>query len=358
MNILKQAGAFIIIQLMFLTTGFATNSTPVIKVGIAPAPPFAMKNANGEWQGIGVDFWKELAANLGMKCEYRECDYAKVAKLLADGTIDAAVGRLSALELHDPRIDFTYAFFFSGLALVVPKMTEQHHWLAVLDMLYESNFILVVGLILAAMILFGIAIWFLEHKHNPDHFASNAVKGISSGLWWSATTMTTVGYGDKVPQTIAGRLLALFWMILGIILVAVLTATITSMSTVSRLGNVYKQPTDLQSKRFGVVTASPGEKFVQRNGLTHQTTATIAGALKLLNTGKVDLVIDDHAFLKYYCNKHKNTGARVLPNQLTLKGYSFVLKKHSLLRDQLNQAINKDISLPNWHNILVKYLGH
>lgn len=46
------------------------------------------------------------------------------------------------------------------------------------------------------------------------------------GLWWSATTVTTVGYGDISPHTTGGRFVALFVMFLGIGFVAVLTAAI------------------------------------------------------------------------------------------------------------------------------------
>ncbi len=46
------------------------------------------------------------------------------------------------------------------------------------------------------------------------------------GMWWSATTVTTVGYGDESPHTTAGKFLALFVMVIGIGFVAVLTGSI------------------------------------------------------------------------------------------------------------------------------------
>jgi len=46
------------------------------------------------------------------------------------------------------------------------------------------------------------------------------------GMWWSLSTVTTVGYGDVAPRTQGGRLVALFVMMLGIGFVAVLTASI------------------------------------------------------------------------------------------------------------------------------------
>jgi voltage-gated potassium channel len=50
---------------------------------------------------------------------------------------------------------------------------------------------------------------------------------IGSGLWWAVQTVTTVGYGDHVPVTVAGRIVAAVVMLLGIGFVTVITASIT-----------------------------------------------------------------------------------------------------------------------------------
>ena len=57
---------------------------------------------------------------------------------------------------------------------------------------------------------------------DPDNFPS-----IGRGLWFSVQTVTTVGYGDDVPGTAVGRLLASLVMLLGIGFVTVITASIT-----------------------------------------------------------------------------------------------------------------------------------
>ena len=51
---------------------------------------------------------------------------------------------------------------------------------------------------------------------------------IGSGLWWGVQTVTTVGYGDTVPTSLAGRLVAVVVMLLGIGFLTVITASITS----------------------------------------------------------------------------------------------------------------------------------
>jgi voltage-gated potassium channel len=53
-------------------------------------------------------------------------------------------------------------------------------------------------------------------------------RSLGMGLWWSVQTITTVGYGDHVPGTVPGRLLAAFVMLAGIGSLTVITAAITS----------------------------------------------------------------------------------------------------------------------------------
>ena len=65
----------------------------------------------------------------------------------------------------------------------------------------------------------GILMTILDHEQYPS---------IGTGLWWAAQTVTTVGYGDNVPVSVAGRLLAVAVMIIGIGFLTVITAAITS----------------------------------------------------------------------------------------------------------------------------------
>jgi voltage-gated potassium channel len=51
---------------------------------------------------------------------------------------------------------------------------------------------------------------------------------VGAGLWWAAQTVTTVGYGDHVPQSVAGQLVAVLVMLFGIGFLTVITAAITS----------------------------------------------------------------------------------------------------------------------------------
>lgn len=57
--------------------------------------------------------------------------------------------------------------------------------------------------------------------------ASN-IKNFGDGLWWAITTVTTVGYGDRYPTTVEGKVLAVGLMIVGISLMGVITASVAA----------------------------------------------------------------------------------------------------------------------------------
>jgi len=70
-----------------------------------------------------------------------------------------------------------------------------------------------------AVIVFGV----VERIIDPKTFHS-----VWLGMWWAVETVTTVGYGDIVPDQTAGKVLAGFLMLGGLSLLAVVTAVITS----------------------------------------------------------------------------------------------------------------------------------
>ncbi len=60
------------------------------------------------------------------------------------------------------------------------------------------------------------------------HAVDSTIRGMGTALWWASATITTVGYGDNVPVTLTGRLIAVALMIGGIALLGAITATIAS----------------------------------------------------------------------------------------------------------------------------------
>jgi hypothetical protein len=67
----------------------------------------------------------------------------------------------------------------------------------------------------------GTALWFIE-RDRPG----STMDSWGDAVWWSLTTMTTVGYGDHVPVTTTGRLIAAGVMVAGVAIIGAVAAVV------------------------------------------------------------------------------------------------------------------------------------
>lgn len=82
---------------------------------------------------------------------------------------------------------------------------------------------------------------------DPDRF-----RHVWDGLWWASSTVTTVGYGDVVPASAAGRSIAVALMFTGIGLVSILTAAIASALLAEDVGEEERH-IDRELARIAVI---------------------------------------------------------------------------------------------------------
>lgn len=75
------------------------------------------------------------------------------------------------------------------------------------------------------VVVFGV----VERLVDPGTFGN-----VWLGMWWAIQTVTTVGYGDVVPGSTAGKVIGSFLMLGGLSLFAVVTGTITSAFVTQR----------------------------------------------------------------------------------------------------------------------------
>ncbi len=92
---------------------------------------------------------------------------------------------------------------------------------------------------------------------------------LGSGLWWAVQTTTTVGYGDHVPTSAAGRILAVFVMLFGIGFLTIITAAITS---------TFVADNARRADRGGGAEASTAEQVSELDRRLERIEAALAGA--------------------------------------------------------------------------------
>ncbi len=144
-----------------------------------------------------------------------------------------AVDLLVRLRLAERRLLFLRQNWLDVVTLVVPMLRP----LRALRVLVAINVLgrrgrgfargKVVGYVAAAVAVVGLvaALAVLDaERRNPD---AN-IQSFGDALWWTATTVTTVGYGDRFPTTAEGRFVGVGLMVTGIALLGVVTGALAS----------------------------------------------------------------------------------------------------------------------------------
>ena len=80
----------------------------------------------------------------------------------------------------------------------------------------ETEFFIVLFLTGTILVVGSTVVYFLENDAQPDDYPN-----IPATMWWAICTMATVGYGDVVPITIAGKLVSTLLMVMGVMLFSV-----------------------------------------------------------------------------------------------------------------------------------------
>ncbi len=104
---------------------------------------------------------------------------------------------------------------------------------------------LVLFVIIAALMLYvsAVGIYIFEHEAQPEAFRS-----IPMSLWWAVATFTTVGYGDMYPITPGGRLFTSAILFIGLGIVAVPAAIVTT-ALLEAETNIGKKKKDKNNKK-------------------------------------------------------------------------------------------------------------
>jgi ABC-type amino acid transport substrate-binding protein len=351
------AGSHWLLIAMFLCTSVAPSYGQVdggsglprakIVVGTMRVPPFVLRSDDGQWSGLSIDLWKQIADDLKLPFVFREFDYD------LPGLLDAVEHR--QIDAVVAAIPITLPYFAAGLGIAV-RGEPQGGLFGALNGVFTYKFAAAVAALGGLLFFVGTSIWLLERRRQ-NHFDSNPSRGIADGVWWAAVTMTSTGYGDKVPITLGGRIVAIIWMFASIFLVALFSATLASTFVVGRLRSAVNGPADLARVGVATVSGTMGEQWLSAQGLNARSYPFAIQAVKALQRGDVQALVYEKAMIGYMAKQYGWNDLQVLPHTLAVREYAIVLPIDSAIKRPINRALLKVVHGAGWKDIVQHYLG-
>ncbi len=317
-------------------------------------PPFAMKNADGQWYGISIELWRRIADQLHLRYRFQETDLKDLIDGVAAGRFDAGVAAVTISAPRELVVDFSQPYFTTGLGIAVP--TARAGWWPVVRSTLSLGFIQVVLGLAGLLACSGLLIWLFERRGNHQ-FGGGPLKGIAAGFWWAAVTMTGVGYGDKVPTTVPGRLLAIAWMFISVVVISTFIAGIASALTTNDLTGLVQNLSDLRSARVGAVTGTTTTDYLSARQFRFVGFSNPASALQALQNGRIDAVVYDRSLLAWLIKPRFAETLRMLPLTFDTQSYGIALPVGSQLRRPVDRVLLEDVYSDWWRHLIFSYVG-
>ncbi len=309
----------------------AQDSGRPIKIAVKEFPPFVFK----DFKGFCIDMARSICERHGLKPEFVYYKTVpEVLKAVQTGECDLNISGITITADREKRVDFSHPFFDSGLIIAVKANPESRMLNLALKIVRVIVFSLVIFLI--GLTIVAHAIWFLEKSDDdPRSFPTDYKRGILDAYWWAVVTMTTVGYGDKCPKKIIGRVIASIWMIIGIIWFAAFTATLTSSLTIDRIGyGEIRGLNDLSNKRVSVIKGTTSERFMRYHDVTVLLVESFDDLIRSLKNETADAVVYDAPALMYAAKKDPS---------IKVVGEMFDEQKYGIVFPQDGDTVNREL---------------
>jgi len=325
-------------------------------VAYTQEPPFIIDH-QGTLSGISIYLWEEIASELDIPFRYQAMSFKEILEGLEKETIDISINPLTITYDRYKKFDFTQSFYVSYSTIAIHEETSIRRVYQFLGSVFNKNFLRGLLFLLLLISIFGFLIWQFEKEKNPEQFHPEN-KGIWDGIWWSIVTMTTVGYGDKTPKTKGGKMVALVWMLSGILFISGLTASIASSLTVGHMSEDANHLEDFKKKQIGTVRNSSAANYLQNNFFRNVILyENVLSGLNALDAHQLDAFLYDAPILKYRINENAHLWhLEILPVQFNKQFYAFGFPKNRLeLKEKISRSIIEELEHSEWESVMEEF---
>ena len=375
LNFLKANSSLVALRLVLISVSLTFASFALaapgdevtakeLRVAVAECPPFVIVE-NGEYSGLAIYLWERIAGEMGLSWKYTEYPLGSMLEAIGNkdrkdqDLADVGISCASVTAEREELIDFSHSFNETYTAIAVRQTTL---WSAITGFLISPQVLKALLIVLGIAILIGGVFYLLEHRTNKKLFSSNTFIGriiepIIVGLMF-VTSGPIRFYRFK---TLTARVLATILTLSSTFLIAAITAVLASSFTLNAMTTEVKTLDDLRGLHVGALVASTSSAFLESNGITHQTRSDLDTLVNGLDSGALDAIVSDAAFLTYRINQGKQQGKfkslTVLPYELEAQNYAFILKQNSPLREKINLALLTERVQRDWRDKTKEYFG-
>ena len=321
----------------------ATAQAPGTKLRVVTRnlEPFSFEK-DGRRVGFAAELWDQLARETGNEYEIQVVNSAQeIIDAVQNKSADVGVGAISVTSKREEVIDFSQPFYESGLQVLVAGGggSFADNIVQMITNLFSLELIGMFLLLLATMFIISHIVWRYEHKVNSDQWPEDYKAGIWESFWWTLSTLLVGGADNKGPVGVGGRIVAIVWMLLSIVLVSLLTASFTTTLTINTLKGDINGPGDLPGRKVATVKGSTTESWLTTQGATAVPFDDVAKCITALRDGQVQAVVYDAPVLQYESAKLNDEKLQMVGPVFQRQNYAFALQQDSQLREKLNQAL-------------------
>jgi polar amino acid transport system substrate-binding protein len=307
-----------------------------LRVIAAPIAPFVMPNSD-PLAGFSIDVWNEVARRLHLTFALRLVAPDDRFPALERGEADVAIGLIVMTPEDEQRVDFSTPYFDSGLQIMVRAQAEGR-FLSTFHSIPWAAIGELFGVALLIVLLLANVLWLVERRSNP-RFRKKYLTAIGEGLWGSMLIIATGEYGDRETPDVVRRIAVVAMWLLGVVLVAQLTATVTSSQTLARLQSEIRGPGDLPGKAIAATPGTIAGDYLNGLGLPFTHMAEPGDGIRMLKEGQVQAVVLSAAVLQYLAAQPANRGLQVVGPIFRPYKIAMAVKNGSPLRKQINEAL-------------------
>jgi polar amino acid transport system substrate-binding protein len=326
-----------------------------VLVEISMFPPFVTKFGDS-YTGFEIELWGKVAKELDISFSYELTDFKELIPRLASQKADIALGGITMTEDRERTIDFTHSIFNSGLHILVSNKVRTSLSKAIRS-LFSREVRNILLLLIVFVLISAHVIWFVEQA-GTGSLAEPYWPGIFNAMWWALVTVSTIGYGDYTPVTVAGRLFGMFFILSGLAIFGLYIGQISSSLTLKRLRSTISTPEDLAGKKVATVEHTVAVSTLQKLGAQVVAVPTIDDAYHILEHEMVDAVVFDAPILLNYAYGLGKGKVTIVGGLFDQQNYGFALPRGSELRKSINQAILKLHDNGEYQVLYEKWFGN